>query len=225
VAITAKTIAATVSDYGLPPLPDPALEQLASYAELLQRWNARLNLTSIRTDEGVLHRHLMEGIFAASLIPPLAEPLEILDFGSGTGVPGIPIAICRLGARVTLAESQGKKAAFLREASRRLGLKGSIYGRRISGLVQAEGFDWVTMRAVDRMEEMLSLAVVQLRPKGSLMLLISAMQEDQLRAAVPLAGFSWERHELAGRTQLLVLTGRRVLTASPTGDVPRGTEV
>ena len=64
-AITAETIAANVSEYWLPSLTREALEQLASFAGLLQRWNARLNLTAIRTDEGVLHRHLMEGIFAA----------------------------------------------------------------------------------------------------------------------------------------------------------------
>jgi 16S rRNA (guanine527-N7)-methyltransferase len=212
VGITAEAIAEAVSEHQLPPLTREALDQLASFAELLQRWNARLNLTSIRTDEGVLHRHLIEGIFAASLIPPWAEPLEILDFGSGAGVPGIPIAICRPHTRVTLAESQGKKAAFLREASRQLGLTSRTYGERISGPVQAQGFDWVTMRAVDRMEEMLSRAVVQLRPKGSLMLLTSARQEDRLRATVPLAGFSWNRHELAEGAQRVAIVGQQTPT-------------
>ena len=148
----------------------------------------------------------------------------MLDFGSGAGVPGIPIAICRPEARVTLAESQGKKVAFLREASRQLGLRSKIYGERISGVVQAQGFDWVTMRAVDRMEEMLGLAVQQLRPEGKLMLLISAMQEERFRATGSVAGFFWDRHELTGRAGPLALVGRQTLLSAPSGNVPRGTD-
>ena len=73
----------------------------------------------------------------------------LLDFGSGGGFPGIPIALCRPEIAVTLAESQGKKAAFLQEAVRVLGLsaRSTLSGPKLLTV----GFDCVTLRAVDRM--------------------------------------------------------------------------
>ena len=68
------------------------VEKLASYGNLLMQWNARLSLTAIRDEALVIERHLMEGVFAAEHYPAGATAL---DFGSGTGIPGIPIAICR----------------------------------------------------------------------------------------------------------------------------------
>jgi 16S rRNA G527 N7-methylase RsmG len=91
-----------------------------SYLSLFIRWNARVSLTAIRDEDGILTRHFVESIACARALP--AGIATLLDFGSGAGFPGIPIALCRPEIAVTLAESQGKKAAFLREAVRQLGL-------------------------------------------------------------------------------------------------------
>jgi 16S rRNA (guanine527-N7)-methyltransferase len=93
------------------------------------KWNARMNLTAARKPEEIVRRHFVESIFAAQQIPKHVKTL--LDFGSGAGFPGIPIAICRPKIGVTLAESQGKKAAFLREAVRTLGLKAEVWAGRV----------------------------------------------------------------------------------------------
>ena len=101
---------------GLSPLDSAQSKRFEDYLSLLLRWNARVNLTAIRDEEGILSRHFVESIACARALP--AGIRTLLDFGSGAGFPGIPIALCRPEIAVTLAESQGKKAAFLSEAIR-----------------------------------------------------------------------------------------------------------
>src|SRR5882757_10068884 len=116
-AITPEQVQEASERWGLAAIAAPVADRLASYGNLLLQWNARLSLTSIRDEAELVQRHLMEGVFAAAHHP---EAPTSLYFGSGTGIPGIPIALCRDSIRVTLAESQRKKAAFLQEVLRRL---------------------------------------------------------------------------------------------------------
>ncbi len=109
-----------LAEAGLERLELATADRFAVYLDLLLRWNRRINLTAIRDEEGILSRHFVECIAAAYALPEGVRTL--LDFGSGAGFPGIPIALCRPEIEVTLAESQGKKAAFLREVVRELGL-------------------------------------------------------------------------------------------------------
>src|SRR5271165_7103158 len=102
----------------LKPLEPETAERFADYCALLLRWSARMNLTAVRSEDGVLSRHFVESIACAQALPTGIATL--LDLGSGAGFPGIPIALCRVEIEVTLAESQGKKAAFLQEAVRTL---------------------------------------------------------------------------------------------------------
>ena len=88
-----------------------------------------------------------------------------MDLGSGAGLPGIPIQIARAELRVTLAESQKKKAAFLREVVRELDLGGaSVYAGRVENMPSATVFDMVTLRAVDKMGEAMQAALPRIRP-------------------------------------------------------------
>src|SRR5580693_7331883 len=107
-----------LQESGQPPLAPEIAEKFAAYLTLLQKWNARTNLTAIRDEEGILSRHFLESILCAHKLPQ--HIVSLLDFGSGAGFPGIPIALIRPEISVTLAESQNKKAAFLREALRTL---------------------------------------------------------------------------------------------------------
>jgi 16S rRNA (guanine527-N7)-methyltransferase len=109
----------------------------------------------------------MEGVFAAEHHPPGSSGL---DFGSGTGVPGIPIAICRENLQITLAESHRKKAAFLQEVVRVLALKAVVHPGRAETLTPGS-FDAVWMRAVEKSATMLPLAATLVAPGGSLCLL------------------------------------------------------
>lgn len=138
---------------GITNLPTAAGGQFSEFLRLLLRWNARLNLTAIRTPEEIVRRHFVECAFVAQFLPASAGTL--LDFGSGAGFPGIPIAICRPELQVTLAESQGKKAAFLREAVRVLGIPAEVYHGRVQSLPVSRKYDVITLRAVDKMPEAL----------------------------------------------------------------------
>jgi 16S rRNA (guanine527-N7)-methyltransferase len=169
--LPASVIAAAVEGAGMSPLPDGVPEQFSVYFDLLQRWNNRLNLTAIRDPERILRRHFLECIFCAQNLPTGINTL--LDYGSGAGFPGIPIGLCRPEIRVTLAESQGKKAGFLREAVRTLGLEIEIYSGRVEDLPPERLFDAVALRAVDRMAEAIKEAVLRIVDSGWLVILAS----------------------------------------------------
>lgn len=162
-----------------------AAARLAAYGNLLLHWNTRIALTAIRIEAELIERHLMEGAFAAAHHPPAQT---VLDYGSGTGVPGIPIAICRPALLVTLAESQRKKAAFLQEAIRQLGIGASVHAGRAEALHKGS-FHTVWMRAVERQPEMLPVAASLLGPGGSLCVLGGLSQPA-------LAGWAWQRMPL-----------------------------
>lgn len=138
----------------LDPAPDwsTTYEKLSLYLELILKWNARTNLTAIREPQEIVQRHFGESLFLGSLPAlGLASGFTMLDFGSGGGFPGVPIQILRPDLRVTLAESQGKKAAFLREVLRTLGLASEVWAARVETMAKDRRFDVVAMRAVDRM--------------------------------------------------------------------------
>ena len=117
------------SRVGLAALPAVAYKQFDDYLDLLLRWNQRLNLTAIKEPRQVIQRHFVESAFTAQHLP--TGIASLLDYGSGAGFPGIPIAICRPEIHVTLAEAQGRKASFPREALRVLGVH--VPGRFMPG--------------------------------------------------------------------------------------------
>jgi 16S rRNA (guanine527-N7)-methyltransferase len=155
---------ATVSTATISRLLEPYLEgadvpglyeKLGDYLDLLLKWNARTNLTAIREPEEIVRRHFGESLFAGRHLP---ECTTLLDLGSGAGFPGVPIQLLRPEIAMTLAESQGKKASFLREAVRTLGLKSEVWAGRVEMMPAERGFDVVALRAVDKMPDALALA-------------------------------------------------------------------
>lgn len=107
------------------PIADSLLAKLSTYLELLLKWNARTNLTSVRTPVEIVARHFGESIFAAQyLFPDPTTTAVLADIGSGAGFPGLPIKLWASKLRVTLVESHSKKSTFLREVVRALPLTG-----------------------------------------------------------------------------------------------------
>ncbi len=147
---------------GLQTLKPETASGFNDYLSLILRWNTRMNLTAVRDSQSILTRHFVESIACAQLLPSGIHSL--LDFGSGAGFPGIPVALCRPEIRVTLAESQTKKAAFLQEAVRTLKLDSKVFAGRADELAQQ--FDCVALRAVDRMEQALAEASSLVRHGG-----------------------------------------------------------
>ena len=178
---------------------------------MLLRWNARINLTAVRQPEEIVTRHFGESLFAARHLFPQPEhpntpagqsiprppqpsaafepsgeknSTRLVDIGSGAGFPGLPIKIRSPHTHVTLIESNHKKATFLREVSRALTLTdvNVFHGR-------AEDFqapaDLVTLRAVERFEHVLPIAVNLVAPPGRLALLIVRRQIESLSKLAP----------------------------------------
>lgn len=191
---------------GQSPLTPEQASQFETLLALLLRWNARVNLTAVRSEEGILGRHFVESIACARALPEGIATL--LDLGSGAGFPGLPIAICRPEIAVTLAESQGKKAAFLQEAVRTLRLSAKVHAGRAEELLQE--FDCVTLRAVDRMGHAVQTAGRLVRGGGWLAPMTTRKDAEAVRCA---AGeeFVWQEPiPLPGsEARILPLAARR----------------
>jgi 16S rRNA (guanine527-N7)-methyltransferase len=148
-------------------LSDPLIGQIFQYLDLLIRWNSRVSLTAIRRPDEMIERHFGESLFTAGhLASRLAPDAELLDYGSGPGFPGLPIQIALPNLRVTLAESQAKKVAFLREVIRTLSLRAQVWSGRVEDMPPERRFDAITLRAVEKMETSLDAAVARLHHGG-----------------------------------------------------------
>ena len=183
----------------------PLAESLARYLELLLRWNAKTNLSAIREPEAIVLRHFGESLACAAAIP--AGVRTLLDYGSGGGFPGAVCALARPEIEVTLAESQGKKAAFLEELCRTLGLEATVHAGRVEALPAERRFDAVTLRAVDRMQEACVEARTRIEPGGWLVLITTT---ESLRTLAPqLEGLAWRPPlPLAGSEMGVIALGR-----------------
>ncbi len=175
-------------------LSSDQLAQLSTYLDLLLRWNTRMNLTAVRDPEEIVTRHFGESLFTARhLFPsghvPVAD-CQLLDVGSGAGFPGLPIKIWAPALALTLIESRHRKATFLREAIRAMGLtEASVFCGRAQDYPGPRA-SVVTLRAVERLDEVLPTAAGLVAPGGRLALLIGAAQPA--RAQCPrLSSFKW----------------------------------
>jgi len=168
------------------------LQAISTYVDILQRWNARVNLTAIRDEEEIVTRHFGESLFTArhlfplcSPVPPVVQGLAVADVGSGAGFPGIPIKLWAPQTSLTLIESNHKKATFLREVARVLTLTDiNIQNARAEALPPCS-FDLVTLRAVERFKAILPVAAGLATPAGRLALLISSAQLEAAQACRP----------------------------------------
>ena len=139
-------LGATIAPLGFE-LSGSEIEGLRAHYELLVHWNRRINLTSVREPREIVERHFGESLFLAARMPKVGS---VVDVGSGAGFPGLPVAVVRRGLKVTLVESVGKKAAFLRECARDYGSV-KVCGCRLSeepgsALLLALGLIGVAMR-------------------------------------------------------------------------------
>jgi 16S rRNA (guanine527-N7)-methyltransferase len=164
-ALSEDKIGSLLGGY-LATIPADLPGRLSVYLDLLLKWNARTNLTAIRDPEEIVRRHFGESLFAGRHLGGAAPTL--LDLGSGAGFPGLPIALLRADVAVTLAESQNKKAAFLREAVRVLGVPVEVWAGRAETMPGPRQFHTVALRAVDDM----AAAMAAAGPRASHQLLL-----------------------------------------------------
>jgi 16S rRNA (guanine527-N7)-methyltransferase len=191
------------TEAGIVDLPAGACDKFRTYLELLTRWNQRLSLTAVRDPDQIIHRHFVECAFVAGHLPN--DIADLLDYGSGAGLPGIPIAICRPEISVVLAEAHRKKASFLREVLRVLRVEAEVYDGRVEAMPERR-FDAVTMRAVEAMELAIPLAIE--RAKRYLVLLTT--ERAHLARGRAFQGLEWlEPISIPNTEQMVLGIGRR----------------
>jgi 16S rRNA (guanine527-N7)-methyltransferase len=154
-------------------LNDELVEKLDTFYGLLFRWNQKINLTSIADPDEAVDRLLLEPLLAARYVP--ASATRLMDIGSGGGSPAIPLKLALSHLHLTMVEAKVRKSAFLREASRKLGLTATVVETtRVEELLARpqlhETFDLVSMRAVRIEMRMLNTIQAFLSPGGHVLL-------------------------------------------------------
>ena len=187
---------------------DPAhAERLLAYLALLVRWNATYNLTAIRDPREMVVKHLLDSLAMHPYVDGVvAGGGALADLGTGAGLPGIPLAIVKPGLRVTLVESAGKKARFMRQAIRELGLADArVAESRIEALDEPGAYAAITARALATIPLILELGGHLLADDRVLLAMKGVHPADELaqlpagwavRASEPLRvpGLGAERH-------------------------------
>ena len=164
-----------------------AVERLAAYVELLQRWNERLNLTALIQNDAGLDRLIIEPVVAAKHLPKTGS---VIDIGSGGGSPALPLKILQPGLSFRLVESKARKGAFLREVVRQLDLcdvevEVCRYAELLSRPELHESHDVLTVRAVRIDRQTLRNLQAFVRPAGFLGLLRGGGGTDALSDVQP----------------------------------------
>ena len=161
-------------------IEDPALSsRLLDYLALLDRWNHAYNLTAIRDPREMLVKHLLDSL---SMHRHVGDE-RMADLGAGGGLPGIPLAIVRPGLQVTLVESAGKKARFMREAKRQLGLDNvEVIEGRAEAVDRPGGFDCLVARALGTLGMILDIGGHLLTPQGRLLAMKGVVPHDEIQA-------------------------------------------
>jgi 16S rRNA (guanine527-N7)-methyltransferase len=168
---------------------------LLAYLALLVRWNATYNLTAIRDPREMLVKHLFDSL----AMQPFVRGLENLaDLGTGPGLPGIPLALATPGLAVALVESNGKKARFLRECVRQLGLapRVRVLESRAEAVAEPGAFTAITARALDRLAGILAVGGHLLAAGGRLLAMKGVHPADEL-AELPAGWVGGPVHRLA----------------------------
>lgn len=181
---------------------------LLTYLALLDRWNRTYNLTAIRDPMEMVTRHLLDSL----AMQPYLEQGTLADLGTGPGLPGIPLAIARPQLQVSLVESNGKKARFMREAVRQLGLTNArVAESRAEALAEPGAYDNLTARAMDTLAGIIAVGGHLLRPGGRLLAMKGVHPHDEI-AQLP-AGWQVEQvlplhvPGLTGERHLVVVAG------------------
>jgi 16S rRNA (guanine527-N7)-methyltransferase len=169
---------------GLQPT-DEQVGRLLGYIDLLQRWNATYNLTSVRDRAAMLTQHLADCL---AVVLPLRRQLEgaglaqarVLDVGSGGGLPGAVLAVLLPQLQVTTVDTVGKKAAFVRQVAGALAL-GNLHAAhaRVEALQDAP-FDVVTSRAFASLPDFVRLTRSHLSAQGVWMAMKGKHPQDEL---------------------------------------------
>jgi 16S rRNA (guanine527-N7)-methyltransferase len=172
-------------------VPEAQQRQLLSYMALIQKWNKVYNLTALKTPQEILTHHLLDSLSSISpLLRYLAQSargvgqeVELLDVGSGGGLPGVVIAICCPNIRVTCVDTVAKKAAFVQQVAASLKLS-NLRGlhARVESLTGP--FDVICSRAFASLPDFVNWSASALSEEGVWMAMKGKLPKAEM-AALP----------------------------------------
>jgi len=176
----AAELAAGIAALGIN-VPVDAQQRMLDYLALVGKWNKAYNLTAVREPEKMLTHHLLDSL---AVLPHVRGP-QVLDVGSGAGLPGIPLALARPDWHVTLLDSSHKKTTFLRQAIIELKLgNADVACARVEAWPAPQPFDTVVSRAFSELSEFLALAGRLCAKDGVMIAMKGVYPHDEL-AQVP----------------------------------------
>ena len=188
----AATLEEGIAALGLD-LPTQAQEKLLAFARLLIKWNKVYNLTAIRDEAQVVTHHLLDSL---SVLPQLAGIKRLVDVGSGGGLPGVVLAICRPELQVDSVETVQKKATFQNQARIELKLANfRAHHARIENWQPAyfaeQPVDGIVSRAFADLADFVNLSAHLAGPETRILAMKGVYPADEI-ARIP-AGFALER--------------------------------
>jgi 16S rRNA (guanine527-N7)-methyltransferase len=145
-------------------------ERFAKYLNLLLHWNQTHHLTAFTTQHQIIRGLFLDSLFFLPLLPP--RPIRVVDIGSGTGIPGIPLRVVDPGVHLTLVEATRKRVSFLTALKKEIGIEDILvlHGRAEDLVMQQtelfEKYDSAVMRCVGSSAKVLPIAHNYLRPGG-----------------------------------------------------------
>ncbi len=169
------------------PLTKSQIEQFALYRDLLIEWNQKMNLTAVRTPEGIEMVHFVDSL-SVLLVTDSLEDLSLIDIGTGAGFPGIPLKIIFPTLRLTLVESIRKKASFLQTAVDALSLEQvDVLDERAEVLGRDEAhrelYDWAVGRAVAELNVLLEYLTPFCKVNGRVLAMKGPELDNELASA------------------------------------------
>jgi len=179
--------------------------QLMSYLDLLIKWNGVYNLTSVRNPVDMVRQHLLDSLSAAFAFE---QAKNVLDVGSGGGLPGIVLAIVFPNVKISLIDTVNKKTAFLKQVKAELGLNNvTVYTGRVELLKVDELFDVITSRAFSELANFVNWAGHLLAKGGKMIALKGQLPEHEIAVlpsgwaitkvqAISVPGLEAQRHLL-----------------------------
>jgi len=169
-------------------LDDMQVKQIQQYTKILLAWNDKLNLTAIRYPLEILYRHFCESMYGAAVLP--VEKCRLADVGAGAGFPGLPLKIIRPDLEVFLIESNVKKATFMAEVIRELGLTDArVLVSRFEELgEEVAPLDFVCSRALGEFAKFLDWAACPSVSAKNVLLWLGGRDLEEVRT---IPGWTW----------------------------------
>jgi 16S rRNA (guanine527-N7)-methyltransferase len=210
-APAAETIRRALGEFRITPDEQQVL-YIQQYIKILLTWNEKVNLTAIRDPLEILYRHFCESMFAAVAVP--LESGRLADVGSGAGFPGLALKILRPELHVSLIESNIKKATFLAEVIRELGLTNTrvLVGRYEQMAEDVAPLDYVCSRALGEFAAFLDWSASGHLGVKQVILWVGGRDLEEIRAVR-----QWEWNEpipVPHSLRRFILVGKREETAS-----------